>query len=99
MYNLSDTKSPIVKVPPNYSDTATIRVKKATFGKSQSSGKDQITLECEIVTPENATMDGQEYVLAGQEITFYLGLSDERKGKAKESPMARTKEFHTKLGL
>lgn len=98
-YNLGDSKSPIVKVPPNFSDTVNLRVKKASFGKSQSSGKDQVTLETEIVTPDAVTLDGQEYVLAGQEITFYLGLSDDRVGKAKQSPMATTKEFHTKLGL
>jgi hypothetical protein len=98
-HNLNDTKSPVVKAPPNYRDALTLRVKKQSFGKSRTSNRDQVTLETEIVAPEEITLDGQAYVLAGQEIKFYLGLSDEKAPKAKASPLAQTKEFHQKLGL
>lgn len=97
--NLADTKSPRVVVPPDFRDTVTLRVKKYTFAKSKSSGKDQIELLCEIAHPDSVELDGQKYILAGQEMTFYLGLSDEVKGKAKQSQLANTLEFHRKLGL
>lgn len=97
--NLADTKAPKVLVPPYFSDSITLRCKKFSYGKSKSSNKDQITLVTEIVKPDNVEQDGQNYVLAGQEITFYLGLSDERVGKAKQSPLSATLEFHQKLGL
>lgn len=97
--NLQNTNAGAVKVPPAFSDVVTLRAKKYSFGKSNSSGRDQITLVTEIVKPDEVVLDGQKYILAGQEITFYLGLSDEISGKAKSSPLANTKEFHQKLGL
>jgi len=96
--NLNDSKAPVVKVPPNYKEVLTLRCKDYSYGKSRG-GNDQITLVTEIIKPEDVELDGVKYVLAGQEITFYLGLSDEVRGKAKSSPMAAFKEFHTKLGL
>jgi hypothetical protein len=98
-YNLADTKAPKVLVPPYFSDSITMRVKKFSFANSKSSGKPQITLVTEIVKPDSVEQDGVSYVLAGQEITFYLGLSDDKHPKAKQSPLAATLEFHTKLGL
>jgi hypothetical protein len=65
--NLNDSKSPVVKVPPNYKEVLILRVKDASFGKSKQ-GNEQITLETEILKPDSVTLDGQEYILAGQEI-------------------------------
>jgi hypothetical protein len=97
--NLSNTQSGSVKVPPSFKDVVTLRVKESSFGKSKNSGKEQSTLKCEIVKPDEVVLDGSKYILSGQEITFYLGLSDEKSSGAKTSPMANTKEFHQKLGL
>ncbi len=95
MINLNDTKSPVISVPPYFKDSGTLRVKESKFEKD----KNRIVLTTEIVAPEKVTVDGQDYILAGQELTFYLGLSDEVKGKAKASPLAQLKSFHEKLGL
>ena len=97
--DLNSTKSPVIRIPPGFSDTVSLRVKEYSFGKS-SSGRDQVTLSTEIIAPDKAIIDGQEYILAGQDgPSFYLGISDERVGNAKMSPLAALKEFHTKLGL
>ena len=97
--NVGESNAPVLKVPAGFSDTVTLRVKKYTFGKSNSSGRDQIVLECEIVAPDKSNIDGIDYVIAGQEINFYMGISDEVVGKAKSSSLAQLKEFHQKLGL
>jgi hypothetical protein len=90
-----ESSSPVVSVPPHFKDSATLRVKDSKFEKE----KNRIVLTAEIVAPESTTVDGKDYVLAGQELTFYLGLSDKVKGKAKVSPMAQLISFHEKLGL
>jgi len=92
------SNAPAVIVPPYFSDVVTLRVKKHTFGKS-GAGNEQYTLECEIVQPAEVELEGRTYVLAGQDIKFYLGLSDEKTGNAKQSPLKNTQDFHEKLGL
>jgi hypothetical protein len=69
------------------------------FGPSKSSGKPQITLVTEIVAPAQVNLDGKEYILISQEITFYLGLSTDRQGAAKQSPWATTCDFLEKCNL
>lgn len=98
MIDLSQTSSVSAKVPPYFSDVVSLRVKKWSFGKSKA-GNEQFTLETEIVAPSEVESDGSKYALAGQEITFYLGVSDKKAEGAKQSPLAALKEFHTKLGL
>ena len=89
----------IAKVPPSFRDRVTLLVKEASFGNSKNSGKPMITLKCEIISPSTASVDGKEYIIASQEITYYLGLSTELNGKAKSSPWAQTYDFLEKCGL
>lgn len=96
--NLANTSSEKLGIPPYYSDVGTLRVKKSKLAKNDS-GTERIELETEIVAPTEVEVDGQKYKLAGQEIKFYLSLSDERTGKATQSPLATLKEFHEKMGL
>ncbi len=93
--NLANTSAPVVSIPPSFSDVVTLRIKKSNYNKE----KNRIEWDTEIAAPESVTLDGTNYVLAGQEIKFYNSLSDELKGNAKASGMAQLKEFHTKLGL
>lgn len=96
----SENVGTIVSVPPNFRDRVTMRVKEASFGESKSSGNLMITLKCEIIAPDKIDhADAKSYILAGQEITYYLGLSTELKGKARQSPWATTFNFLQKLGL
>jgi hypothetical protein len=90
----------VASVPPNFSERATLRVKKVTFAPSKSSGNNQFSLDCEIIAPEVVDhADGKQYVLAGQEIKFYLGLGTKINGNAKQSPLANTIQALEKLGL
>lgn len=96
--NLANTTSSKTVIPPYFSDVVTLRVKKSKMGKNDK-GVERIDLETEIVAPAEVELDGTKYELAGQEVKFYLSLSDERTGKATQSPLATLKEFHEKLGL
>lgn len=93
--NLNDSTAPVVAIPPSFSDVVTLRIKKYAYNKE----KNRIEWDTEIAAPESVTLDGTNYILAGQEIKFYNSLSDEVSGKAKMSGLASLKEFHTKLGL
>ena len=48
-----------------------ITVKDATFGPSKSSGKPMITMKSEISAPDTVMVDGEEYTVAGVELTTY----------------------------
>jgi hypothetical protein len=93
--NLNSSTSAVVSVPPSFGDVVTLRIKKYSYNKE----KNRIEWDAEIAAPEKATVDGVEYILAGQELKFYNSLSDEVNGNAKMSGLAQLKDFHTKLGL
>lgn len=79
------------QVPPVQKLRVELRIIGATRAASRNSGRDQVTLDLEIVRPEIATIHGASYPLAGQKTKMYLGL--EGKG------LPQTLEFHRKLEL
>lgn len=48
-----------------------IMCKDATFGPSKSSGKPMITAKFEVVSPDVVNIDGEDYTVAGVELTQY----------------------------
>jgi len=48
-----------------------ITCKDATFGPSKSSGKPMITAKFEVSAPDSVMIDGEEYTIAGVELTQY----------------------------
>lgn len=97
---LTDKDSTATKasVPPNFRDRVSVRINKAKFAPS-GKGDPMLTLECEIVHPNEITVDGQKYVLDSQGFTLYPILKDERKGKMPQSFLATALDFNERLGL
>ena len=89
----------VVTVPPFWKDRVIERVIEASLEDSKSSGKPQIKMTTEIVMPESVKIGEVEYILAGQKINRYLGLSTDITGNAKQSPWSNTFAFLDKLGL
>lgn len=75
-----------------------IMCKDATFGPSKSSGKPMITVKFEVVAPDCVNVDGEEYTVAGVEMTQYWvtqsidenGNLDAEKTKAIADRLAKT---------
>ena len=78
-------------VPPIEYGSYRLHVKKATFGASKSSNNPMITLNCEIVSPDRITRFGQEYMVAGTEVMYWIVLT--------ENNAARAADLFQKLGL
>ena len=88
------------QVPPQFRDRVKLRVKDAVFGVAKQSGRDMITLTCEIVEPEKylCPLDGQTYILDQFELVYYLSVEGENKEKT-DFHLGRLRDFHEKLGL
>jgi hypothetical protein len=89
----------IIAVPPHFKKLVIERVLEASLENSKSSGKPQIKLQCEIVSPAEDVVGDTKYIIGGQKITHYLGLSTEITGQARQSPWAGTYVFFEKCGL
>ena len=53
-------------------DNYQVRITEAKFGASKRTDNPMITLDCEVVSPEIATIDGKETTLAGTPLKHYL---------------------------
>ena len=95
----AETRGDMVKVPPFFKDRVIQRVLDCELTTGKKSGKPQFKVETEIVSPDVMEIAGEKYVLAGQKITYYLGLNTEVAAGARQSAWANTFEFLTKLGL
>ena len=87
------------QVPPHFKDRVVQRVIEVELGTSKSKSKPQIKLVTEIVSPDTVTVGDASFVIGGQKITYYLGLSADVSPGAKQSPWASTCDFFEKCGL
>ena len=100
--NVAKASQTVAGVPPQYKDTAILRVKKATFAPSKSSGLPQMVWECEVVHPLEVTsaFDNNKYSLDSRPINIYLSLSEVKKdGSPSDSLDYIINKLHPLLGL
>lgn len=76
-----------------------LRVKEATVEPSKSSGKNQIILACEIVSPSTVQVGDTEVNIQGREHNYYLSLSQEVNPKTKKAGVDYTLDVLASLGL
>lgn len=60
-------------IPRNFNERVAVRIKDVK-DKDSAAGNPMITWECEIIHPDSVEIDGQKYVIAGQEFKMYYPL-------------------------
>jgi len=94
-----ETKGSVAQVPPFFKDRVIQRVLEASLEEKKDGSGRQIKMVTEIAFPDNVSIDGIDYVIGGQKITHYLGLSTEVSDGARQSSWASTYDFLEKCGL